>query len=356
MRNINRLSPKIYLWLSVIADLVAMIIYRATLFQCLFLSTFNESRVVLWIIWGVSVTVTFLLTYERRRNYLSVVTNAVFPFGIYSLMAYENSYLPICAFVEMTIILLGGIYCFAVYIRPIKTDDFQKCVLILKSRVKSSIVGLKTIAAVCFSVMLIYISIGYAFDVPSFIPAVKPSVSVAEDKAEILEENLPVISKIDDDIWKKLSFEDRLDVLQTLANVDASQQGISHEINVCSEYLGSYTYGTYDYSTHTVTISSDVIEMDTATESVKTLCHEVRHAYQHDVANAFISLDKDYQQLLIFDDVRKYYENIEDYQTAEKDGFDEYENQTIEVDSREYSEQKASFYFWAADKYLADAS
>lgn len=352
MRNINKLSPKVYLILSVIVDVFAIIYYRATLFQCLFLSTYNKSRVIFWAVCIVSFVATYLLTCKRRRNYLSVFSNAVLPLGIYTFMVYGDN-LIISTFAGMLTVLLCGIYCFMVLVRPIRTDDAYRGGLILMSRVKSCINGSKTIAAVCMTVMLVSLIGVRAFDFLSFVPEVKPSISVAQDKSEYLEENMPVISKIDDSIWKNLSFDDRLDVLQTLANVDASQQGISHEINVCAKNLGPSTYGSYNYSTHTVAINIAVIEMDTATQSVETVCHEVRHAYQHDLTDAYLSLDKEHQQLLIFDDVRRYYENIEDYRDAEEDGFEEYESQIIEVDSRDYSEAKTPVYFFAAAKYLA---
>ncbi len=355
MRNINKLSPKIYLIFTVAVSFFAMVIYRATLFQCIFLSTYKESKVTFWVVWVISFVVTYLLTFRRRRNYLSVFSNAVLPLGIYSFMAYGDNNL-IVSFAGMTIILLGGIYCFAVLVRPIKTDDMLKGAIILRNRFLNSINGTRTIAAVCVLGMFVSLLSFNAFDLPVFVPSVKPSVSVAEDKTEVLEESMPVISKIDDDIWVTLTFEDRLDVLQTLANVDASQQGVSHEINLCAEYLGSSTYGTYDYSTHTVTINAAVVEWDTSAQSVNTVMHEVRHAYQHDLTDAYLSLDKDYQQLLAFDDVRKYYENIEYYQSAEKYGFDQYENQTIEVDSREYAEAKSAFYFRLVDKYITEAA
>ena len=95
---------------------------------------------------------------------------------------------------------------------------------------------------------------------------------------------------------------------------------------------------------------------DDSTEAVDTLCHEVRHAYQHDSVDAFLSLDKEYQQLVIFDDMRAFYENLEDYQSAMRDGFEEYENQTVEADSRKYAEERTAFYFETVEKYFSDAA
>lgn len=356
MRNINKLSPKVYLFLSVFSAFIAMTIYRATIFRCLFFSTYNESKAVLWVIWGVCLVVTYLLTFRRRRNYFSLFTNTVLPLGIYSAITYKDSHMIIVGVIGLAILILCGLLALAMIIASNHPDDFDKFLKMLKIKVLHFLNGAKSIASVCLSVLVIYISGLYAFDSPSLIPAVKPVAAVEENKAEAIEKNMPVISKIDESIWKNLSPEDRIDVMQTLANVEKVQLGISHEVNVRADSLGLGTYGVYDHSKHEVTINMQILMDDDSTDAVSTLCHELRHAFQHDSADAFLSLGKEYQQLEIFDDMRAFYENFEDYQSASRDGFDEYESQTVEADSREYSEEQAAFYFWAVDKYLADAA
>lgn len=356
MRNINKLSPKIYLFLSVFSAFIAMTIYRATIFRCISFNTFDESKSKLWLIWGVCFVVTYLLTFRRRRNYFSLFTNTVLPFGIYSAIAYDDLHYVVLLAVAFSILILCGLLGLAMIITSNFPDDFDKFLKMLKIRMLHFLNGAKSITAVCLSVLLVYVSGLYTFDSASLIPAVKPAVAVEENKAEAVEKNMPVISKIDESIWKNLSPEDRLDVMQTLANVEKVQLGISHEVNVRADSLGLGTYGTYDFKKHEVTINMQILMDDDSTDAVSTLCHELRHAYQHDSADAFLSLDKEYQQLEIFDDMRAFYENFEDYQSASRDGFKEYENQTVEADSREYSEKQAAFYFWAVDKYFADAA
>ncbi len=353
MRNINKIPPKIYFFFTVVCSVYAMIIYRSTIFRCLFLSTYNESKVVLWIIWAVSLTVTYLLTYKRRRNYLSLFTSTVLPFEIYTLMTYDEHYYLIGA-VELIAIILSGAYCLLVMLRKVKPDSINGIIKVYKRRIFNCINGAKSISAVCFSALLVYAFALYAFNAPSVIPAVKPIAEVNENKYEMLSDNMPEISVIDDSVWNTLSFDEKVDALQTLANVEKVQLGICHEINVCVEALGSSTYGSYDYSTHRVRINEQIIEDETAYQCVETLCHELRHAYQHDVVDAYLSLDKEHQQLEIFNDVRRYYESLDDYQYASIDGFDAYESQLVEVDSRKYGEERAAFYFAQVEKYLDD--
>lgn len=356
MRNINKLSPKIYLFLTIIVSLTAMIIYRATIFRCLFSLTYNESKVTLWVIWGACLVVTYLMTRTRRRNNFSVFTNAVLPFGIYTVMAYKSSQSIIFSALEMAIIILCGLYGIAMLILSKFPDGIDKLLKFLKIKMFHFLNGTKSIVAVCLSVLVAYISCLYAFDSPSFVPAVKPAAEVEENKAEVIEKNMPLISKIDKSVWKNLTFEERLDTMQTLANVEKAQLGISHEVNVRSDSLGLGTYGTYDFKKHEVIINTQILMDDDSTEAVNTLCHELRHAYQHDSVDAFLSLNEEYRQLALFDDMRDFYENFEHYQSVARDGFDEYESQTVEADSRKYSEERTAFYFWAVDKYFVNAN
>lgn len=351
MRNINKLSPRAYLFLTVVGSFIAMIVYRATIFCCLTFNTYKESITKLWLIWGACLVVTYLMTFRRRRNYFSIFANAVLPFGIYTGLTYDYSQPLILLIVQLAIFMLGGLFGIANIIAFKIPDEPGKLRKMLKIRLLHFLNGVRSIAAVCLSALIIYVSGLYAFDSPPIIPAVKPSVSLEADKAEAVEKNLPAISKIEKSVWKTLSLEDRLDTMQTLANVEKTHLGISHEINVRADSLGLGTYGTYDHPKHEVTINTQVLMDDDPSDATVTLCHELRHAYQHDSADAFLSLDKEYQQLAVFDDMRDFYENFEDYQNATLDGFEEYENQKVESDSREYSEQRAAFYFWAVDKY-----
>ncbi len=356
MRNINKLSPVKYLLLMIVGGLFTMIVYRATIFRCLFFNSFESSKTKLWLLWAVSLVVTYFLTFRRRRNYFSLFTNIIFPFGIYSVMTYDLIESDLVYILEMAIIILCGLLGIGMIFANKIPDSFGNLMKTLRIRLLHFLNGAKCITSVCLSVLMVYVMGLYAFDTPSFVPAVKPSIAVEKNKTAVIEKNMSVISKIDESIWKNLSLDERLNTLQTLANTEKVFLGISHEVNVSAESLGSGTYGLYDYSRHEIAINVNVIMDDDSTQAVTTLCHEVRHAYQHDSADAFLALPEEYQQLSVFDDMRAFYENIEDYKNAFIDGFEEYENQTIEVDSRAYGEKRSAFYTEAVDKYLADAA
>ncbi len=356
MRNINNISPKIYFILNVIISSVYMIIYRSTMFRCLFYSTYNDSMKVFIAIWVVCTVASYVLTRKRRRNYFSLFTNAILPLGIYSLIVYENFYPTVVLTIEAVIYVLCGAYCLLVLARRINVDAATSRGKVILSRFRTCLNGMKSICAVCSSVIMIYILVLFAFDLPMLIPAVKPTEEVVGTKQEVLVENIPAISGIDPSVWKTLTIDERIDTMQTLANIERVQLGIGHEINVCADALGWGTYGTYKHSNHQVTLNFDILEDNDPTDCVVTLCHELRHSFQRNVSEAYLSLDDEFQQLAIFDDSRDYYENFEDYKNVGEDGFSEYENQTVEKDSREYSEKRAVFYFTLVNAYVTEAA
>ena len=355
MRNINKISSKIYFNLTLVFAAVSIMYYRATMFCCIYTYTYTESRIIFYGICGVCWLLSYFLTRKRRRNYFSLFVNSVLPLGIYSLIVYEYVHPVVVLVIETAIYALGGAYCIAVLARRIKSDDSTVSKKVILNRFRACLNGLRTVTAVCCAVLIVYVLCLSAFSSPSVIPAVKPTADVVEAKQDVLVENMSAISGIDPSVWETLTLDERINVMQTLANVERVQLGICHEINICADSLGFGTYGTYDHATHTVKLNFDILEDKDPTECVITLCHEVRHAFQRNLSEAYLSLDKDYQQLAIFDDARDFYENFDDYKNTSEDGFSEYEDQPVEVDSRKYSEDRADFYFSLAELHLKEA-
>lgn len=351
MRNINKMSEKKFLTLNVIGLFLFMLMYRGLIFCCLIFQTFNYSKIILWIMSITITSVGYFLTRKRRRNYLSLFVNISLPFEIYTLMTHEYIFFEFIAIIFIVSFILCILYFSAVLLRHLIKNDKILKLKFYKNMSLHIVNGFRTICAVCFSVLLIYAAVDCVFEPTAIMPSIKSSNEIVENKNDIISENMKHIYKIDTNTWANLSIEERLDLLQILANTERIILGISHEISVCSDNLGFGTYGSYDFNTHKVWIDLDVINDDTANKSIETLCHEIYHGYEHDFVNAFLSLDKEYQQLSVFDEVRKYKENFDNYQTG-YDDFETYYNQIVEVDSRAYGKKREAFYFAEAEKYI----
>ena len=74
--------------------------------------------------------------------------------------------------------------------------------------------------------------------------------------------------------WKKLSVKNKLNILQTVANIEAHYLGLNHEVNIETVTLSPNTLGKYCIYTYQIIISLDEIENCSPMDSVKTVAHE----------------------------------------------------------------------------------
>lgn len=142
--------------------------------------------------------------------------------------------------------------------------------------------------------------------------------------------------------WKELSFEERMEVLQ---EVEFKIAEIAHRppCHVSSKSLGEDHYGSYTPGTSNLVVNSDVISSNSFAdykETLDTLIHEGRHAYQDynlnerevhprsgDVSNWRLN--------------EKHYE----YQDVAHYGFKAYALQPVEADARAFAEDVLKNYF-----------
>lgn len=92
------------------------------------------------------------------------------------------------------------------------------------------------------------------------------------------------------------------------------------------------TNGYYSDSSRSVSMNTYNLENKTYEQNMITLVHEMRHAYQHEVVRHPEVFTVSEQT------AKSWAENISNYKTTEKDGFQAYRSQPIEQDARDFSE------------------
>ena len=123
----------------------------------------------------------------------------------------------------------------------------------------------------------------------STLPSVSQEATIAN--------NIDCLSRLNDSDWFSLSFEEKLDVLQAVANIECRYLGISHELNVVAKDMEQGTIlGSYSDRTHTISVSVKSLMYDNPYELVDTICHEAYHAYQHCLVDMYNTCD---EQILI---------------------------------------------------------
>lgn len=158
-------------------------------------------------------------------------------------------------------------------------------------------------------------------------------------KQEIIGANPEIIDQLKEGQWSKLPPENKLGILQFIANAEAVSLGIP-SVPAESGKLGMYTLGEYNHDDKALTIDLQHVNVDSSEACVETISHEVFHAYQCYVIDS-VDWDDESSQCAYFEQALEWKNNSNDYHHYG----DEYYEQPLEVDARAYSEVASKAYF-----------
>ena len=176
-------------------------------------------------------------------------------------------------------------------------------------------------------------------------------ITYKADEEQTISNNIDTVLMLQEDLWNELSNAEKIDVLQTIADIERTYLGIPHELNVVVDYdLEKNISGFYRCKDHQIVLNSDSLKNDSAEELVDTICHEAFHAYQHCIVSVFENSEDTSKNLMLFRDAKKYGEEFRDYKSSE-DGFDVYFYQCVEIDAREYAQSAVNDYYRRIGEY-----
>ena len=222
--------------------------------------------------------------------------------------------------------------------------------VIIKRRLRRSFLGARTIIATFLVVIVVSLGVSSIFGIVLFAPSVKAEDKYAHEGATIAN-NIEVVVQLDEDIWATLSSQEKLNTLQTIANIEANYFGLPHELNVTIGHLSENTLACYNDAKHLITLNIDHFEHDPAYKVLDSLCHEARHAYQYRLCDLFDSTSEEQKELLLFYDVQYYKQEFSNYVDG-KENIYEYYFQWCEADSRDYAREAVADYYSRIDEYL----
>ena len=150
--------------------------------------------------------------------------------------------------------------------------------------------------------------------------------------------NRDTIGLLNDRRWVELSDQEKLDVLQVVADIEADYLGIQ-PVSVVNCRMEEHTIGYYSHAQRQTAIDLAQHEGKSALSYVRTVLHECRHAYQHDCVDSLDWSDPLVQQGAYFMQAREWKRNQDGYVTAEE-SLSGYYEQAIEQDARDYEENR----------------
>lgn len=328
--------------------LVIMMWYGNVVFKCLYGRTYMESKKILWIIIFISIIAGTFIVFRFRRTEWMATWCAVIPYGLYTFVTYKriSGTLIMCTIAIVTV--LSGLYTVLLMTRKIKNNKHRK--LILKNRIYQCLCVSLSIVAFGMAAVIFKIGSGRIFGAVLIKSDVK-AVSGNYVQEETVDENMDVLLMLREDAWAKCSVQEKLNVLQIVANEEARYLGLPNELNVGTSNLKEYVYGNYSDETHTICLNLGFIEQSPPKAIVETICHEAMHSAQYRIIDAYNSAESDLKNLPIYDDAAVYAREFSNYDSGAAD-YNKYYEQKCESDSREYAKKAVERYYEKINNYL----
>lgn len=162
------------------------------------------------------------------------------------------------------------------------------------------------------------------------------------DNIESLLENATGLTvSMQEDNWKKLKTQERLDLLSDIAQLESRSLGM-YSVPLKAECLESGVQGVYSLSDQTISIEISKLDSCTCREAVQILLHELYHVYQH-TAISHVVVDRDYKKLLYTRQLMDWLISLDSNELSMSDSLSS-ANSPIEEDAKAFSETEIVYY------------
>lgn len=348
MKTNNSLNKIGFVLEHILWAMIAWMWYKNILFRCLPSRSFMESKLILWGIVIVFCIAASTMELKNNRNGVSVFFNLVSEYGIYTVLAYYQIRQSLIVNCLLVVGIISVIYSVLVISRKIKNRKHLGRILCRRILRIASMT--QKFIGVGLAFIMVVSGIGILFGSTIMKSGVSPATQ-ANINEQSLSNNMETIAFLQDDSWNSLTVQERLDVLQTVANVEQRYLGIPNELNVGVANLNEGVLGYYSDKTHEIVISMDSLLYDSSWEVLDTVCHEAYHSYQHRVVEALHGADEYSKNLRLFRKAKSYADEFNSYISGEED-FCSYYFQDCESDAREYAENAVCDYYLQINEYL----
>ena len=341
MKRRNTMEPWEYRLDLLFWSTMAMFWYRSILFRPAFALSNRQSKALLWGLVVVCVLTGYLLSRRTHRNGLNATTTVLFPFGVYAMLTYGR-YFPKIALGALGV---GGVLALAyglwVFLSPIRRPEERRTILLRRTAVV--LLGGRTILGACTMVML-GIAMATAMRGGVLLMPSQRAEDGYDGTEDTISEHIEELLQLQPEVWDELPMAERMDLLQTVANIERTYLGVPHELWVGAAELEDGVQGRYNSVTNQIALSLDHLAEDDVDDVLDTVLHECYHAYQHSLVELYGQSPERYRDLQLFSAAQDYAEEMADYQHGDGDNFRAYYFQRMEQDARAYAEEGVADY------------
>ena len=251
---------------------VAMVWYRAILFRKTSFLSYDASKIFLWVIVILSDMSGILLERKKYRFAFNAAFNNIVGFGIYTVITYFGFF----PHQIVTALMIASIISFGFFLLMLIVKRKETKIRNEAPRLKAASLALTMhkILACCLAVLIIIIGINTAGGSTLVESSVRPA-TMENISEQTIENHLQTLVVLGDGSWPTLSAREKMDVLQTVANIERYYLGISDELKVCVSDLDENILGNYVDATRKITVSTKSLINDSPWDLIDTICHEV---------------------------------------------------------------------------------
>lgn len=282
---------------------------------------------------------------KDNRNGTSIFVNLVAGYGLYTVLTYfqiRKRFIIVCLLFAVILSVICS--CLVMNRKCFGTYPRKRVVCVLSISQKMIGIGLAFIMAVS--------GINILFGSTIMKSKTTPLIQTNTD-GQSLSDNIETVSLLREDTWKLLTVQERLDVLQIVADVEQRYLGLPNELNVGAANLSKNTLGYYSDKTHEIVISLDSLLLESPQNVLDTVCHEAYHCYQHRMVEVLNNIDEHNKNLKMLRKANSYALEFKNYNNGEED-FCSYYYQECESDARDYAEDAVCDYYRRIDEYLTE--
>lgn len=347
----NTLSEIHYILQTVLLAVAAFIWYNNLFFMSINRKTVFESYVILIVMIAITVVINVFFTIRWRRNIASEITAVLIPFGLYSYITY-GTYMPkiykVIVLVVTGLCVIAVVFIFVAVVRA-RAKRRRKCMKAKLTYLSVRFIG--AVASVSFMICIfcrIYIRGGLLLPEQNAVSTYGGEYTIAG--------NMDTILLLQEEEWKELSLDERMDVLQCICNIESNYLGLTREIHIYTSKLDDHVMGYYNDFTSSIQISIDLLESGDPSEILDTVCHEMFHAAQHRYVEIYEGLDDESKKSYFLYNASVYADEFKNYKSGRESedisAIVEYYGQRCEYDARSYAKESVEDYYQRIGEYL----
>ena len=291
---------------------------------------------IIFLVFAINLLPVFISDIDNK----TVWATTVLPYGIYTFIAYSEYMKTMYIWIVSIGLVTAIAYMVLLWGRRIPLGKDAKKVI--KVRKKRTAVGIRNILAYACTAILI------CSFVKASVVGIQPKQLYGDEY--MFANNVEVLSKLQQDEWKKCDTGTKLEILQAVINCEGRYLSFNKPIFLHIAELKKGTIACYVAGEKRIYISGEFLNSLTAAEVLSSILHECMHVAQLQYGDIYEKLSVSNKNSYYMIDAKNYVLERKNYIDGNED-FEGYYSQRLEAEARAYGITQAHLYLKKIDEY-----